>query len=64
MDIGIDIDTVLVNKSQSKVVPNEIRQEFNNQKIALFPFSSRNILGYQAINEYLDENREIFADIQ
>ncbi len=64
MDIGIDIESVLVNKSQSRVVPDEIRDEFNNQKIALFPFSSKNILGYRAINEYLDENGEIFAEFQ
>ncbi|MFC1577454.1 ArsA family ATPase [Thermodesulfobacteriota bacterium] len=64
MDIGINIESVLVNKSESRVIPDEIRHEFNNQKIALFPFSSKNILGYQAINEYLDENSEIFAEIQ
>jgi len=64
MDIGINIESVLVNKSQSKVVPNEIREEFNSQKIALFPFAEKNILGYHAINEYLDENNEIFTDLQ
>ena len=64
MDIGIDIESVLVNKSQSRVVPDEIRDEFNDQKIALFPFSSKNLLGYQAINEYIDENGEIFAELQ
>ncbi len=64
MDIGIDIESVLVNKSQYRVVPHEIRDEFNNQKITLFPFSSKNILGYQAIIEYLDENGEIFTEFQ
>jgi len=64
MDIGINIESVLVNKSQSKVVRDEIKDEFNNQKITLFPLSSKNILGYQAINEYLDENGEIFAVFQ
>jgi arsenite-transporting ATPase len=64
MDIGINIESVLVNKSEYRVIPDEIRDEFNNQKFALFPFSSKNILGYPAINEYLDENREIFAEIR
>ena len=64
MDIGIDIESVLVNKSQSRVVPDEIRDEFNNQKIALFPLSSKNILGYQAINAYIDEYSEIFSEFQ
>ena len=36
------------------------RDEFNNQKIALFPLSSKSLLGYKAINEYIDENNEIF----
>jgi len=64
MDIGINIESVLVNKSEYRVIPDEVRDEFNHQKIALFPFSSKNILGYQAITEYLDENREIFAEMR
>jgi arsenite-transporting ATPase len=59
-DIGINIESVLINKSQSKEIPDEVRNEFSNQKIALFPFSSKSILGYQAISEYIDENNEIF----
>ena len=62
-DIGINIESVLVNKSKDGVVPDEVRNEFNNQKITLFPFSSKNILGYQAINEYIDENKEIFVEL-
>ena len=58
-DIGIHIDSVLVNKSNSKAVPDEVRDEFNSQKIALFPLSSKSLLGYNAINEYIDENNEI-----
>ena len=59
-DIGIHIESVLVNKSNSKAVPDEVRDEFNNQKITLFPRSTKSILGYRAINEYIDENNEIF----
>jgi arsenite-transporting ATPase len=64
LDIGIHIESILINKSQSKAIPAEVRDEFNNQKFALFPFSSKNILGYQALNEYLDENGEIFAELR
>jgi arsenite-transporting ATPase len=64
LDIGIKIESILINKSQSKAIPVEVRNEFKNQKIALFPFSSKDILGYQAINEYLDENSEIFAQLK
>jgi len=60
-DIGIRIESVLINKSESKNIADEVRNEFNNQNIVLFPFSSKNILGYQAINEYIDENSELFG---
>ena len=62
-DIGINIESVCVNKSNDKVIPDEIRDEFKNQKFALFPFSAKNILGYRAINEYLDENNKIFTEL-
>jgi arsenite-transporting ATPase len=61
-DIGINIETIIINKAQSKEAPDEVRNEFNNQKIALFPLSSKSILGYKAINEYIDENNEIFLE--
>jgi hypothetical protein len=61
-DIGINIETIIINKAQSKEVPDEVRNEFNNQKIALFPLSSKSILGYKALNEYIDENNEIFLE--
>jgi len=64
IDIGIHIESVLVNKSNSKPVPDEVRDEFNGQKIALFPLSSKSLLGYKAINEYIDENNEIFLEIK
>jgi arsenite-transporting ATPase len=59
-NIGIEIESVLINKSQDRVIADEVRNEFTTQKIALFPYSSENILGYQAINEYIDENIELF----
>jgi hypothetical protein len=61
-DIGINIESIIINKAQSKEVPDEVRDEFNNQKMAPFPFSSKSILSYQAINEYMDENNEIFLE--
>ena len=59
-DIGINIGSVIINKAQSKEVPGKVKDEFNNQKITLFPRSTKSILGYRAINEYIDENNEIF----
>ena len=63
-DIGINIDSIIINKTQNKEVPDEVRDEFNSQKIALFPLSSKSLLGYNAINEYIDENNEIFLEIK
>ena len=63
-DIGIKIISVLINKSQDRVIADEVRNEFNNHKITLFPFSSKTILGYQAINEYIDENNELFKELE
>ena len=62
-DIGIKIESVLINKSQDRVIADEVRYEFTNQKIALFPYSSKNILGYQAINAYIDENSELLVNL-
>jgi arsenite-transporting ATPase len=59
-DIGIHIDSVLINKSRSKEIPLEVRTEFNFQKIALFPLSSENLLGNEALNDYIEANNEIF----
>jgi len=61
--IGIEIESVLINKSQSNEVADEVRREFNHQKIALFPYSAETILGYQAINKYIDENRQLFEKL-
>jgi len=63
-DIGINIDSLIINKTLNKEFPDEVRDEFNSQKIALFPLSSKSILGYNAINEYIDENNEIFLEIK
>jgi arsenite-transporting ATPase len=61
-DVGIRIDSVLINKSQTKEIPNEVKNEFNHQKIALFPLSSESILGYRAIRNYIDDNHEVFLE--
>ena len=63
-DIGINIDSLIINKTLNKEFPDEVRDEFNSQKIALFPLSSKSLLGYNAINEYIDENNEIFLEIK
>ena len=59
-DIGINIESVLINKSRSKEIPDEVSNEFSSQKIALFPLSPKRILGYPALNDYIDQNNEIF----
>ncbi len=63
-DIGINIESVIINKAESKEVPDEVRDEFNNPQIVLFPLSSKSLLGHKAINEYVDENNEIFLELR
>ena len=53
-DIGINIDSIIIKKTQNKEIPDEVRDEFNSQKIALFPLWSKSLLGYNAINEYME----------
>ena len=52
-DIAIHIDTVIVNKSQEDQIPELIAREFEQQKKILFPFSSKKLLGYEALTKYL-----------
>jgi arsenite-transporting ATPase len=59
-DIGIDIATVVINKMQHKTIPDKVKDEFNTQKIVLFPLSAKNLLGYEALNEYINSNPKAF----
>lgn len=57
------IDKIVVNKVMKKEIASEIKEEFENQKIISFPFSSNDLLGYSSLNEYIDSNRLTFNDI-
>ena len=59
-DIGIDIAAVVVNKMQQRKIPQKVKDEFNTQKIELFPLSAKNLLGYEVLNEYIDSNPKTF----
>jgi arsenite-transporting ATPase len=59
-NIGIHIDTVVINKMQNKEIPEKVKKEFKAQRITLFPISSENLLGYEALNKYIDINPETF----
>jgi arsenite-transporting ATPase len=59
-DIGIDIDAVVVNKMQHMKIPERVKDEFNTQKIALFPLSAIKLLGYEVLSEYINSNPKAF----
>ena len=59
-DIGIDIAAVVINKMQHMKIPEKVKDEFNTQKIALFPLSAKTLLGYEVLNEYIDSNPGAF----
>jgi arsenite-transporting ATPase len=59
-DIKIKIDTVIVNKSQQNEIPAEVVERFSEQKAILFPLSPKKLLGFEALEEYIVSNRNIF----
>ena len=61
MDMGIDIESVIINKSCSNRVPDDVRREFSDQNFRLFPLSSKDIVGYDILNEYIDENEDLLG---
>jgi len=58
-DIGISIAKVIVNKSQGATISEKVATQFVRQKKALFPFCERQLLGYEALQSYLNQNREM-----
>jgi arsenite-transporting ATPase len=62
-DIGIHLHQVIINKARDEEIPEEIRCGFKNQPIALFPYSSKHVLGLQTITEYIETNKEIFTTV-
>jgi arsenite-transporting ATPase len=52
MDIGMKINTVVINKSQNSRIPKEVKSQFQNQKKVLFPLSSKELLGYKTLKEF------------
>jgi arsenite-transporting ATPase len=60
--VAIRIDTVIVNKSQEAQIPAEVTREFRRQNTILFPLSSRKLLGYEALKQYIASHPEVFLD--
>jgi len=61
-DIGVSIDSVVVNKSLDNTIPARVAREFNGQKIRLFPLWSGKLLGYEALENYIASQRFAVAD--
>jgi arsenite-transporting ATPase len=59
-DIAIQIDTVIVNKSQATQIPPEVTREFDRQKNVMFPLASQKLLGYEALKRYIASHPEVF----
>jgi arsenite-transporting ATPase len=52
IDIGMRIDTVIINKSQNNEVPEKVKSQFQYTKKVMFPLSSQDLSGYEALDEY------------
>ena len=63
IDIGISIDSVVVNKSLDNKIPAGVAREFSGQKIRQFPLWSGKLLGYKALEAYIASQRVVFADL-
>ena len=48
---------------QNSGVPEEVRNGFDNQKIALFPLLSKNLSGDQVLHEYVDTHPGIWGKL-
>ena len=57
-DVGIQLDRVVLNKVVNTGIGEDIEKEFEGQKIIRLPFSSKGLIGYRAIDEYVNANRE------
>ena len=62
-DIGVPIDSVVVNKSLDNKIPAGVAREFNGQRIILFPLWSGKLLGFKALETYIASQRIVFADL-
>jgi arsenite-transporting ATPase len=60
-DIGIQIDRIVVNKVKNKEIDSEIKTEFENEEIIFFPFCSTGLMGYPALNAFIDSNQKYFS---
>ncbi len=61
--LRIRLDRVVINKVRAEENTEEIKAEFEDQKILSFPHSERNLFGLDSINAYLNLNREMLLDI-
>lgn len=61
-NIGIEIDTVVLNKLKPNENIERIIKEFKRQKIIQFPMSSNSITGLSTMNTYIEKHRDIFVN--
>jgi anion-transporting ArsA/GET3 family ATPase len=60
-DIGMHIDSVVINKSLDHEIPDQVKNEFRSQKINLFPLSPKALLGHGVLKEYININSGVFC---
>lgn len=58
-DINIHINEVIINKIQQTEIPEEVKKEFSHQKKVLFPLSTNKLIGYKALQNYINTNQKI-----
>ena len=59
-DLGMNIESVFVNKLQQCKIPKRIEKEFDEQRITPLPFSDESLLGITSLHDFADRNRSGF----
>jgi arsenite-transporting ATPase len=62
-DINMHIERVVINKLNREENTDTIKAEFKDQKIFSYPFSKDSLSGLEALNQYIDTNKGLFAEM-
>ena len=54
--IGMQVETVIINKALQKSIPTEVRRVFNHQCLRVFPFSANTLMGIASLTMYVKKN--------
>ena len=60
--IGMQVETVIINKALQKIIPTEVRRVFREQRFRFFPLSPNALMGITALTKYVQQNEPQFIE--